>query len=538
MPEIRFTSDGRQIYEPDGSVLVDFLLCRKPVIGIQGPVGSGKSKGANMLVYAIASEQRPDRYGIRRTRWAVVRNTYPELKNTTIRTWLDTFPEEVYGKFRWSIPYQHIIRLDDMVIEVDFLALDKPDDVKKLRSGEYTGFYFNEMQYIPKDLFDEATSRAGRYPAVKDGGCTWSGVVFDMNAPEEDHWTGMMTGQVPYPDGMPEEEREALRWPVEWGFFMQPPGLIAIRDADGSIIGYENNPIAENVKWLKPNYYLDQIKGKTRSWIDSRIMNVVTVILEGSPVWPTFRPEIHFVNRILQPLRSHDLHVGLDFGRQPAAIIGQSINGRVIVYDELIGRDESATVFAPKVKALLERKYPGFRVRFHGDPKGQDKTQTDERTAYDIFRQHGMNIEPAPVPTNNIKTRLEAVEFCLTQLVDGKPKFLVTANARTIKMAMQGKYHYRKNDFNKLEPVKDQWSNPADALQYMILGMGEGKAMVGLDAAHRPTPYVPSRAAGGQAARFSRGARRRGVGKLRQTDVLSRRLPPRQLSSRKVASHA
>lgn len=87
-----------------------------------------------------------------------------------------------------------------------------------------------------------------------------------------------------YPGGMPEEEREALRWPVGWGFLMQLPGLTAIRDADGSIIGYENNPIAENVKWLKPNYYLDQIKGKRHSWIDSRIMNMVTVIPEGSPI--------------------------------------------------------------------------------------------------------------------------------------------------------------------------------------------------------------------------------------------------------------
>lgn len=95
--------------------------------------------------------------------------------------------------------------------------------------------------------------------------------------------------------------------------------------------------------------------------------------------------------------------------------------------------------------------------------------------AYGIFRQHGMIVEPAPVPTNNIKTRLEAVEYCLTQLVDGKPELFVTTYARTIKIAIQGKYHYRKNDFNKLEPVKDQWANPVGALQSMILSVGEGE---------------------------------------------------------------
>lgn len=161
MPEIRFTSDGRQIYEPDGLVLVDFLLCRKPVIGIQGPVGSGKSKGANMLVYAIASEQRPDRYGIRRTRWAVVRNTYPELKNTTIRTWLDTFPEEVYGKFRWSIPYQHIIRLDDMVIEVDFLRTTVPDILLTRRYGD------TRMTDALRKVTEEYAARAAQLKSEK-----------------------------------------------------------------------------------------------------------------------------------------------------------------------------------------------------------------------------------------------------------------------------------------------------------------------------------------------------------------------------------
>lgn len=45
--------------------------------------------------------------------------------------------------------------------------------------------------------------------------------------------------------------------------------------------------------------------------------------------------------------------------------------------------------------------------------------------------------------------------------------------------------------------------------------------MVGLDAANRPTPHVPSHAAGGQFACFSRGARRRSAANHRH-----RRQPP------------
>ena len=34
--------------------------------------------------------------------------------------------------------------------QVDFLALDDQTDVQKLRSGEYTAFYVNELQYLIK----------------------------------------------------------------------------------------------------------------------------------------------------------------------------------------------------------------------------------------------------------------------------------------------------------------------------------------------------------------------------------------------------
>lgn len=501
-PTVKRSKDGRIIFEPDGVELIRYLLDRAPVSIIQGPVGSGKSKGSNIKVMAIAHEQVPDpRDGIRRTRWAVVRNTYPDLKRSTIRTWLDTFPENEYGTFKWSVPYYHRIRYADVEIEADFLALDKPDDVKKLRSAEYTGFYVNELQYIPKELFDEMTSRAGRYPAVKDGGATWSGVIADMNAPEEDHWLPPMLGQVPYPDGM--EESEKLVFPSEWRYFLQPPGLTEVLSPDGkSILYYEDNPLAENKRWLKPGYYLDQIKGKTRSWIDSRVMNRIAVELEGSPVWPGFRREMH-VSSDVRFMSNHRLFVGLDFGRTPAAVIGQHINHKVQVHAELLGFDEGATTFAPKLKAFLTQRFPGANVEFYGDPKGADKGQADERTAYDVFAYHGMKVQPAPVKGNAIQTRIEAVEYVLNGLYDGLPRFRVSPVCRTLVMGMLGKYHFKRNDEQKIEPAKNSYSHVCDALQYMVLGMGEGRAMIGLTGAHAPQPYIPPRSG------WSRGSSRR-----------------------------
>ena len=60
---------------------------------------------------------------------------------------------------RKQTPTQTLTR-GDVVMETNFLAMDDQTDVQKLRSGEYTAFYVNELQYLIKELFDEMTSRA------------------------------------------------------------------------------------------------------------------------------------------------------------------------------------------------------------------------------------------------------------------------------------------------------------------------------------------------------------------------------------------
>ena len=88
----------------------------------------------------------------------------------------------------------------------------------------------------------------------------------------------------------------------------------------------------------------------------------------------------------------------LDFGRVfPAALFAQEVNGRINVQHEMLGFNEGATIFAPKVKRFLEQNYPGHAFRCVGDPKGRDRGQATEQSAYDVFRANGMPVTPAPV---------------------------------------------------------------------------------------------------------------------------------------------
>jgi hypothetical protein len=200
---IKTDAHGRELYEPDGAVLTKFLMSDNKVDIVQGPIGSGKTNAMFRRLGRHAMQQaKSPRDGLRRTRWAIIRDTFPNLKRTTIPTWRRVWPADVYGPVKMGSPPRYEIGVVDVRIEADFLALDRDDDIKKLRSADYTAAAIHECQYSDLSLFREIRSRTNRYPAESDGGPSWHGVIADANAPDEDHWLAMMTGQVDLPEGM------------------------------------------------------------------------------------------------------------------------------------------------------------------------------------------------------------------------------------------------------------------------------------------------------------------------------------------------
>ncbi len=119
-----------------------------------------------------ARMQEPGPDGVRRTRWAIVRNTYRELEDTTMKTWFDWFPEEVFGELVKGDKAHRIVTAGadgyPVHAEVLFRALDKPSDIKKVLSLEVTGAWVNEARELPRGLIQALRERCGRYPAKRD----------------------------------------------------------------------------------------------------------------------------------------------------------------------------------------------------------------------------------------------------------------------------------------------------------------------------------------------------------------------------------
>lgn len=205
-----------------------------------GPIGSGKSSGCVMEMPRRAYQQRPGPDGVRRTRWAVIRNTRPQLQDTTRKTFEQWIPPELGEWHEQEFTFTIDKPLDDgtrLHTEFLFRALDRPQDVRKVLSLELTGAYVNEAREIPKEVIDGLQGRVGRYPSRAQGGATWFGIWMDTNPWHTGHWGYELFSRV-RPEG--------------FELFEQPSGLA---------------PDAENLENLPPGYYERLKAGKDAEWI-------------------------------------------------------------------------------------------------------------------------------------------------------------------------------------------------------------------------------------------------------------------------------
>ena len=468
-------------YKPDGEVLKAFMKDDTFFRGIRGPVGSGKSVGCCVEVFRRALQQKKGPDGIRKSRWAIIRNTNPQLRTTTIKTWLDWFPEADWGKFIWSVPYTHHIKKGDIDLEVLFLALDRPEDVKKLLSLELTGIWINEAREIPKSIIDACTMRVGRFPSMRDGGPSWTGVIADTNAPEEDHWWPIMAGDVPIPDHIPREQAKMLVTPDNWRFFTQPAGMTEVKNEEAELEDYVPNVEAENQKNMMKSYYPNLIRGKTKSWIDVYVMNRLGHIQDGKPVYPMFAPDVHIAKEEIPVAAGVPVYVGVDFGLTPAAVLGQKVRGRWLIQSEIVAVDMGIVRFAEVLRNELATRFNAAgEVIIYGDPAGDFRAQTDESTPFHILRGAGLRAFPAP--SNSVDLRLEAVSSQLMKMVEGKPALLIDRRCPQLIKGFEGGYQYRRMEVSGEryadKPDKNMFSHVHDAAQYLFLGAGEGRALM------------------------------------------------------------
>lgn len=506
-----------------------FHASNKVCRGFLGPVGNGKSVTCINEMHRLAVLQEPNCDGVRKTKWAIVRNTYDMLETTTLATFRQWVPHEVCsitlkpmrGDMQYPLP-------DGTRVEAKFLflALDRPDDVRKLLSLEVTGVFMNEARELPYAVVKGSRERIGRYPAQIDGytdvyddhgrlvydapkelgtdskplfnhdgtpkykPCTRKALLMDTNPPEDDHWWYQLAEEGCLRSNSTPEAKKAVAQIFD--FFRGPAPFLK---SGGE---YIDNPEAENIKFLPGGYkyYRDMLAGNTEDHINVMVMGNYGTIKDGKPVFPQYNDRLHCPEKPIGVIEDLPIGLGWDGGLTPSCVIGQlTKRGQLRVIAELVAEDMGVRQFARDVvKPFLQRNFYGIEVAFsYIDPAGRGRGEAEAKSAMgilndeyiddnedgDIIQPLNMGFETEPAPTNDPTKRIDAVNSYIIKLVDGEPGYLLSRKCPMLRKGKIGGYQYKRIQVGGEEryrdkPDKNKYSHPADAEQYMALGFAGG----------------------------------------------------------------
>jgi hypothetical protein len=434
---------------------------------IAGPVGSGKTTACLFELFRRACEQEQAPDGLRYTRFAIVRQTLKQLKDTVLKDIVSWLKGVATYKVSDSAIY---IEVGDVRSEWLLIPLDDPDDQRRLLSMQLTGAWMSECIEMDVGIVSPLAGRIGRYPSAAQGGCTWSGIIADTNMPSEgSSWHRLME----------------LETPPDWQVFIQPSGM---------------SEEAENLEWLNQTpdtlklppdneirraqgrkYYERFVRSNSPDWCRRYVYAEYGNDPSGSAVFrESFKLSFHVVDEV-EPVSSYPLLMGLDFGRDPCAVICQPDHkGRLLVLEEIIAEDVGLEVQLQRgIKpVLMQDRYIGRSIIVVGDPAGRQRSTLYEETSFDLVKRYGLRAYPAP--TNDIAKRISAVEAWLLGQRDGGPALVIDRErCPTLIRALSGGYRYArmKNGMRKPIPEKNEFSHIADALQYACVtahgGMSE-----------------------------------------------------------------
>lgn len=472
---------------PTGSA---FHLSEGKVRVLAGPIGGGKSVACVMDILRWAMHQQPNEFGVRRTRFAIIRNTVDQLKTTTMKTLFEWLPPGAYGEHR-IVDKTFTLRLDmddgtKVESELLFLSLDNPADTRKALSLELTGCWLNEAREIHPDVIEVMPTRTGRFPKEdrsKGYGCSRSGMIMDTNMPAGDSWFGKRM----------QDEKSG------WDVHIQPPAALGPEEyllRYGEDAGEEDvhvdfdgrewviNPEADNLGNLKADYYPTAIRGKNKDFVDVYVLSRYGRELGGSPVYENvWKRDFHVLGGDgksvdIHPLISEEYPVviGLDFGRTPAAVFLQADpRGRVTVLSEVAAENCGIERFLKDyLRPHINQHFPRCAFVVAPDPAGFHKQQIGEMSMVDVIKKGGFKVSRPP--SNDPEKRIAAVEDLLMGHIDGKARFRVHPSCRGVIKGFDSGYRYKQKKNGELEsrPDKNEHSHLADALQYgaMIISQG------------------------------------------------------------------
>ena len=486
-----------------GPVADRYVASRAFIQGIMGPVGSGKTIASSQKLLLLAARQGGVRDPktnviVRKSRFAFIRDTYPNLDRNTIPSWFKVVPKE-RGHWNGSSPRIHrftmVLRrdgdnkpIDVAQVECEFRAIGDSSVEDALRGLEVTAAFVNEADRTHPDILTFLAGRVGRFGDLDPTLVVDPQIILDLNGNDDDNWTYKLLIER---DVSPEimkmlEDQMGDRPLIE--YFEQPEAV------------NENgvpNPNAENIDNLPPGYYsrqyaLAKMKGNI-SYINRMLRSRFVPLQAGMPVFPEYINAQHSGD--FEAIPGIPLILMADQGLLGEALIGQLVKGQLRILeefarafetedDEIVVSQMGGEQFGREIREYLAVNYPGFKIGDAVcDPAG---AAGEDAINYRSWRQDfqkglGHKVRKARVPRNALEPRLKAVRKRLLMVVGAERGLLIHTRCKMLRRAFLSKYYYqrvqsRSGDGTYSEvPTKVQgYVDLMDVLQYGCFEVDKG----------------------------------------------------------------
>lgn len=195
---------------------------------------------------------------------------------------------------------------------------------------------------------------------------------------------------------------------------------------------------------------------------------------EGLPVYPDWDQAHHGSKDIIKPQAGLPLLRGWDFGLTPACIVAQLQEQTLVILKEYTALNMGADRFSDLVLRDCTKRFSNWADKKHQwkdfiDPSGEFRKDTDEGTCAKILDNKGLYPIAGPISWEERRT---SVEHYLTKFTKQGPCFKVNlGECPVLVRGFNGGYRYQENAAEiepaKIKPVKNEYSHPHDALQYI-----------------------------------------------------------------------
>lgn len=407
-----------------------------------GPVGSGKTTAATHEILLFIPHFLKKKYGISETWWVVVRNTYSELRDTTQRTIFKWFPFGEHKKkseeyiLRYPPPY-------DFTVGLMFRSCDRPEDLKKFKSLDITGYWIDESIEVNEKVKRMLKTRIGRFPRknlVRFG-------IETTNPPDVEHPT-----------------YSQFKWDTP------PPGPIPSGMPLKNHIGFWQPP-RENEANLRDGYYDDLISDykDNPDWVSMYVEGKPGIIIRGKLVYNNFLRDNHVAKQSLI-WTGNELYRGWDnSGNCPACIVIQKVDYQKYQILREFHTDKMGIVdFSVFVKEQCDKEFPNAIYTDWADPAGANRYSTREggfTSNAQLMEDEGIKVLSSD---QNLTARIQSVDIILG-VPDG---LLIDPSCSRLINGFLGGYCYSEvkgtGEYSR-KPEKNKYSHIHDALQYVMV---------------------------------------------------------------------